>query len=157
MATELWRPRLGLARRGPWAELARMEREMEDLFSRFFGDVASRWQGETRVWAPDIDMIDRKDEVVFRTDLPGLDQKDIEATVQEGTLTIRGQRKEEREEKDEDYYVAERWAGSFSRTVPLPAGVDADRVKATFKNGVLEVHLPKSAQAQEKKIEIKAA
>ncbi len=157
MALELWRPRLGLARRGPWAELARMEREMEDLFSRFFGDVAARWRGDTRVWSPEIDLIDRKDEIVLRADLPGLEQKDIEVTVQEGTLTIRGARKEEREEKDEDYYFAERWAGSFARTVALPAGIDADKVRATFKNGVLEVHLPKTAKAQEKKIEVKAA
>jgi HSP20 family protein len=134
-----------------------MEREMEDLFGRFFGDFAARWRGEGRVWSPDIDMIDRKDEIVLRADLPGLEQKDIEVTVQEGTLTIRGARQEERAEKEEDYYVAERWAGSFARTITLPAGIDADRIKATFKNGVLEVHLPKTAKAQEKKIEVKAA
>jgi HSP20 family protein len=157
MALELWRPRWGLARRGPWADFARMEREMEDLFQRFFGDAGTRWRGEARVWAPEVDMVDRQDEIVIRADLPGLEQKDLEVSVQEGVLTIRGERKEEREEKQEDYYCAERRAGSFARTLTLPAGVEAEKVRATFKNGVLEVHLPKTPKAQEKKIEIKAA
>jgi HSP20 family protein len=72
-------------------------------------------------------------------------------------LTIRGNRQEEREAKDEDYYCCERWAGSFSRTMALPSGVDQDKIKATFKNGVLEVHVPKSPQAVGKSIEIQAA
>jgi HSP20 family molecular chaperone IbpA len=72
------------------------------------------------------------------------------------SLTIRGERKEETEEKKEDYYYSERRYGLFARTLPLPAGVEADKVKATFKNGVLEVHLPKSKEAKGKKIEVKA-
>jgi len=77
--------------------------------------------------------------------------------VQDGNLVIHGERKEETEEKKEDYYYSERTYGVFARTLPLPTGVDADKVKATFKNGVLEVHLPKAKEAKGRRIEIKAA
>jgi HSP20 family protein len=152
MALELWRPKL--MARSPFRELARLEREMDDMFSRF---PAWPWGERERGWAPAVDMIDHKDEFVLRADLPGLDDKDIEVTVEDGTVTIRGERKEETEEKKEDYYYSERSYGVFARTLPLPAGVEPDKVRATFKKGVLEVHLPKAKEAKGKKIEIKAA
>jgi HSP20 family protein len=151
MALELWRPRLT---RGPFRELARLEREMEDMFGRL---PAWPWGERERGWAPAVDMVDHKEEFVLRADLPGLDEKDIEVTVEDGTVTIRGERKEETEEKKEDYYFSERTYGVFARTLPLPAGVEADKVRATFKKGVLEVHLPKAKETKGKKIEIKAA
>ena len=147
MALELWRPRM---LRGPFRELARMEREMEDLFGR----VEWPWRAE-RGWAPAIDMVDAEEEIVLRADLPGMDEKSIDVSVQDGTVTISGERKEEKEEKKEDFYYAERSYGAFSRTVMLPVGVDADRVKATFKKGVLEVHLPKAKEAKGRKVDIK--
>jgi len=150
MALERWRPRWGLAR-GTFQEL---ERDMEDVFSRFFRPWP-RLAGEMRGWAPAVDMVDRKDEIVLRADLPGLDQKDVEMTVEDGTMTIRGERKEDKEAKDDDYYACERWTGAFSRSVALPPGIDAERVRATFRNGVLEVHFPKTKEAKAKKIEIK--
>jgi HSP20 family protein len=137
----------------PLREFARMEREMADLFGRFF----PTWTDREQAWAPAVDMIDLKDEILLRADLPGLDEKDIDVTVQDGTLTIRGERKEEKEEKKEDYYYCERSRGAFVRSLPLPVGVEADKVAATFKKGVLEVHLPKAKEAKGKKIEIKAA
>jgi HSP20 family protein len=152
MALQLWRPRL--MARAPFRELARLEREMEDMFGRL---PAWPWGEPERGWAPAVDLIDHKDELVLRADLPGLEEKDIEVTVQDGSLVIRGERKEEKEEKKEDYYCSERTYGMFARTLPLPTGVDADRVKATFKNGVLEVHLPKAAEAKGRRIEVKAA
>ena len=152
MALELWRPRL--MGWGPMREIARLEREMEDMFGRLpqwpFGD-------RERGWAPAVDMIDQKDEIVLRADLPGIDEKDIEVTVQDGTLTVRGERKEEKEEKKENYYYSERTYGAFTRTLMLPTGVDPDKVKATFSKGVLEVHLPKAKEAKGKKVEVKAA
>jgi HSP20 family protein len=78
-------------------------------------------------------------------------------TLDQGTLTIRGERKEEQETKDGGVYCCERWAGAFTRTMALPAGVDPEKIQASFKNGVLEVRLPKTAEAKGKKIEIKAA
>lgn len=100
-------------------------------------------------------MLDKKDEVVLHVDLPGLEHKDIDVTVEEGMLTIRGNRKEEKEAKEEDYYCCERWAGSFERSLSLPPGVDTGKVRANFKNGVLEVRLPKVEKAKGKKVEIK--
>jgi HSP20 family protein len=125
---------------------------MEDMFGRFLPS----WTEKERGWAPTVDMIDQKDEIVVKADLPGLEEKDIEVTVQDGTLMIRGERKEEKEEKKEDYYFAERSYGAFLRSLPLPTGVEAERVKASFRKGVLEIHLPKAKEAKGKKIEIKA-
>lgn len=149
MAIELWRPRL---MRSPFRDLARMEREMQDAFGQFF----PAWTEQGRGWAPSVDMVEEKDEIVVKADLPGIDEKDIDITVQDGTLTIRGERKAEKEEKKEGYYYAERSYGAFVRSLPLPTGVEAERVKATFKKGVLEIHLPKAKEAKGKKIEIKA-
>ncbi len=143
-------------RGGLWRELARMEQEMEDLASQVYrGWPVWPWPQEIGGWVPPVDVIDRENEVLLRADLPGVDQKDIEVTAEEGRLTIRGERKEEKEVKGESYYRAERWAGKFSRSVVLPPGVDAAKIKATFKNGVLEVQLPKTKEAKETKIEIK--
>ena len=157
MAIERWRPGRAL-RRGPFRELSRMEREMASLFDRW----SRGWpwllgESETLGWAPAVDVVDRKDEVVLRADLPGLTDKDVELTVQEGFLTIRGERKEEKEEKEVNYYCCERSYGSFSRSLALPAGVNSEQISASFKNGVLEVHLPKTKETAGKKIEVKAA
>jgi HSP20 family protein len=143
--------------RGPFRELARMEQDMEELFQRFLPGLTWATDRE-RGWMPAVDMMERKDEIVLRADLPGMEQKDIEVTVQDGTLTIRGERREEKEEKKEgEYFWSERTLGAFVRTLPLPANVDADKVTAAFKNGVLDVHLPKTRESKGKKIEIKAA
>ncbi len=155
MAIEQWRPH-GETMRGPFRELSRMQREMEGLFGRFFRDWGWPWD-MGRTAAPAVDMIEEKNEVVLRADLPGLEQKDIEVTVDRGMLTIRGERKEEKEAKEGDVYCCERWAGTFMRTMALPAGVDTEKIAASFKNGVLEIRLPKTAEAQGKKIEVKAA
>jgi len=142
--------------RSSFQELGRMEREMEDMFGRFFRGWPWR-AAEEGGWAPAVDMMEREDEIVLQTDLPGLEQKDVEVTVRDGMITIQGERKEEREEKEKGYYYTERSFGAFTRTLPLPSGIEADKVKATFKNGVLEVHLPRAKEAKGKKIEIKAA
>jgi len=156
MAQEQWRPGWGLMRGGPWRKMARSEQEMEELLGRFFREWPWPWKaGEARGWAPPVDMLDRKDEVILRADLPGLEQKDIEVAVEEGILTIRGERREEKEAKEEDYYCCERWAGAFFRSLNLPPGVDPGQIKATFKNGVLEVRLPKTKEAKGKKIQIR--
>jgi HSP20 family protein len=155
MALELWRPKRGLARRSPARDLVR---EMEDVFDRFFRDWTLPWgAGESRGWAPPVDMVDRRNEILVRVDVPGLGEKDVQVSVDNGVLTISGEREEERETKDDDYYCSERWSGSFSRSLTLPAGVDADGIKATLKHGVLEVRLPKTKEAIGRRIEVKAA
>lgn len=156
MALDIWRPRSGL-RRGFFPELSRTDRDMEDIFNRFFRGLPSA-EAEGLGWSPAIDVVDRKDELLLRADLPGLTEKDIDVTVKDGALTLRGQRKEEKETKEgEEYYCCERWSGSFSRTLTLPPGINSEKVSASFKNGVLEIHIPKAKEAEGKKIEIKAA
>lgn len=152
MALELWRPKL--MARTPFRELARLEREMEDMFGRM---PAWPWADGERGWAPPMDMVDHKDEIVLRADLPGLTEKDVDVTVQDNMLTVKGERKAETEETKDDYYYSERTYGAFTRSLTLPTGVDADKVKATFKNGVLEVRLPKAPEAKGRKIDVKAA
>jgi len=91
--------------------------------------------------------------------LPGMDEKNIEVKVADGTLTIKGEKQEEKEEKKKDYYLRERSFGSFERSFAIPEGVDVDKIEASFKKGVLTLTLPKKPEAQKpaKKIDIKAA
>jgi HSP20 family protein len=88
-------------------------------------------------------------------EIPGMDAKDIDISLNEGTLTIKGQKKQEREEKEETYHLIERRFGTFTRSIPLAKGVDSNKVRASYKNGVLRVTLPKSEEAKKKEIKIK--
>jgi HSP20 family protein len=156
MALEVLRPKRAVAMR-PWEPFARLEREMEEMLTPFSRWWPFGWPIEReRGWMPALDLVERKDELVLRADLPGFEEKDLDVSISEGVLTIRGERKEERQEKEGQYYYAERSFGSFVRSVALPGGVDADNVKATFKNGVLEVHLPRTKEAKAKKVAIEA-
>jgi HSP20 family protein len=130
---------------------------MEELFDTFLQDMPAMAgvDMEGRTWAPAVDVIDRKDELVVRADLPGLEQKDVEVEVQDGTLLLRGRRTEERDEKEENYQYSERWTGTFDRSIALPTGVDTEHVNATFKSGVLEVHIPKTGEYKPRRVEIR--
>jgi HSP20 family protein len=109
--------------------------------------------------APAVDVAEKDKEYEITAELPGLDEKNIEVKLANGTLTIKGEKKEEKEEKQKDYYVSERSYGSFMRSFQLPEGVDEGKIEASFAKGVLTVKLPKSAEARknEKTISIKAA
>ena len=109
--------------------------------------------------APATDMVVNDMEFEISAELPGMDDKDIEIKLSNNTLSIKGEKNEEKEEREKDYYLSERRYGSFHRIFQLPEGVDADKIEATFSKGVLKLKLPKTAQAQKtnKKIAIKAA
>jgi HSP20 family protein len=121
-------------------------------------DVQPFWRGEIG-WgkAPAVDIVDRGDAFELTAELPGMDESTIDVKFSDGTLTIKGEKRGEREEKKKDFYLSERRYGSFQRSFAVPAGVDADRIEANFKNGVLTVTLPKTPQAQksEKRIPVK--
>jgi HSP20 family protein len=108
---------------------------------------------------PAVDIVEKDRLYEITAELPGLDAKNLEVTLRNGNVILKGEKQEEKEEKSKDYYVKERQYGSFERSFALPDGVDASKVEATFKNGILSVTLPKTAEAQkpEKKVEIKAA
>jgi HSP20 family protein len=116
------------------------------------------WRGELS-WskAPAVDIVDKNNALEVTAELPGMDVNDIEVKFADGMLTIRGEKTEAREENKKDHYLSERRYGSFSRSFRIPSVVDADRIEANFKNGVLTVTLPKSPEAQtsEKKIAIR--
>jgi len=109
--------------------------------------------------APAVDVADKDKEIQVTAELPGMDEKDIEVTLSGDMLTIKGEKKEEREEKERNYYFSERRFGSFQRSFRLPEGVNPDKVEARFDKGVLTVTLPKTAEAakRQRKIAIKAA
>jgi HSP20 family protein len=138
----------------PFGELTTFRREMDRLFERFLGGFPSldiSAVGEM----PRLDLAETKDNVTVKAELPGLEAKDLEISISGQTLTIKGEKKQEKEEKDEHRHLIERSYGAFSRTVALPAPVASDKIKATFKNGVLTITLPKTEDAKRKSIPIK--
>lgn len=129
-------------------------------FRRASVDIEPFWSGEI-TWGkmPAVDFVQSEKSYVVTAELPGLSETDVDVKYIDGFLTIRGEKKQHQDEPKKDCYLAERRYGSFQRTFRVPGGVDADRIEATFKNGVLTVTLPKTAQAvrNERTIEIKAA
>ena len=153
---------------GAWDPLSSLRREFDRLFDDF-GAISSHrrsgmlspepfWRGETGLaQAPAVDIVEHDKSYQVTAELPGMEEKDIDVKFADGVLTIKGEKKEESEEKQKDYYRSERRFGAFQRSFGVPDGVEPDKIEATVKNGVLTVILPKSDEAQkhEKKIEIK--
>lgn len=126
--------------------------EMEDLMRRFFGDEDNA--PVVKSWAPRVDVEETDNEILVKADLPGVDPKNVEISIENGVLTVRGERKEEKEEKKKNYHRIERITGSFFRAVPLPSAADAEKVSASSTNGVVTVTIPKKAEAMPKKITV---
>jgi HSP20 family protein len=155
-----------------WRPFEALHREIDRLFNDFGGglwrspfrrsvfDLEPFWRRELS-WetAPAMDIAETEKAYEITAELPGMSESDVEVVASDGGLTIKGEKKEEKEEKKKDYYLSERRYGSFERRMQIPEGVDADKIEATFKKGVLTVTLPKTTQAQkpEKKISVKAA
>jgi HSP20 family protein len=140
--SELWDPFTGLS-------------EIQDEMNRLFDTSLRRRSGLPTLFAPAIDVIEEKDHLEVRADLPGLGKDDVSVSLQENVLTIKGEKKQEIERKEANYYLTERSHGTFSRVLELPTAVDAKRIEARFKDGVLIVSLPKSEEAKPKQIEVK--
>lgn len=148
---------------GPFEEMERMmERMFEgNLFSRGWMSPL-RW--ERPLWRettapfegriPNVDVIDREDEVLVRVELPGVEKKDLQVSMSDSTVTIKASTKHEEKEEKGDYYRCEISQGSFARTVPLPAEVDGSKSKAKFKDGVLELTLPKIEKSKRRSISV---
>ena len=107
------------------------------------------------VWLPSVDVSETKNDIVVKAELPEMDPKDIDITLSDAHLMIKGQKKHEKEEKDEDYHFVERSYGSFVRAVHLPKQVKNEKISASYKNGVLTIVLPKSEEAKTKEVKIK--
>lgn len=124
----------------------------DDLFNRFFGDFAGETAGG---WVPALDVAEGEDAVTVKAELPGVQPDDIDLTVEGNSLILSGEKKETREENEGAYHHVERRYGRFRRTVPLPAGVDAEKIEATHHDGVLTITLPKSEAAKPRRISVK--
>jgi HSP20 family protein len=147
------------ARREEYNPFALLRREMNSLFENFSrGFEMEPFMGSLGTFSPSVDVKESEKEIKVSVELPGMNDKDIEVSLSRDSLTIKGEKKEEKEDKGKDYYSMERSYGSFSRTVPLPAEVDTEKVKAEFKKGVLAVTLPKTPRAikETKKIPVKS-
>ena len=149
MAIVRWTPRNDLW--DPFSSLADIQEEMNRLFDTSMRRGARTSDGQ---WFAPCDIYEEKDKLVVRMDLPGLRKEEVKVTLQEGILTIRGERKLEAP-KDATFYTQERVSGTFTRTIQLPVGVDAGKIDANFRDGVLQVTLPKSEAAKPKQIEVK--
>ncbi len=127
----------------------------DDWFRPFFAPLATTELASTSMWAPPVNIKETNDAFEIEMELPGVKKGDIDITVENNVLTISGEKKEEKEVKDGNYLRAERFYGSFSRSFTLPQQVKADEISATYKDGVLNVILPKVEESRPKKIKIK--
>jgi len=146
MSIVRWAPR----EKGVFHDLVNMQGEMNRLFRHFWDDEPANSN-----WSPSVDIAEGKDIYTVKVELPGIDKKDVKVTVQDNVLMIQGEKKQEIESKDENYHRVERSFGSFARSFRLPSLVKADKIDATYKDGVLTITLPKSEEAKAKEIEVK--
>ena len=132
--------------------LSSLRTEMDRLFEDFFGTLLPEKVGMN---IPAVDIAEKEDEIEVHAELPGVKPEEVSVSADEDTLTIRGEKKLEREKKDTSWHMMERSYGSFTRVLSLPAPVDASGAKASYKDGVLTITLPKRPEAQARKVEIK--
>jgi HSP20 family protein len=140
----------------PWRGTGGLRGEMERVFDRF---LEPRWEELEAIdaWAPKVDFSETKDGFMVKAEIPGVEQKDVSVSLENQMLTIKGEKHKEKEEKDEKHHRVERSWGAFLRTIALPAGVDTEKVNATFKDGVLMIKLPKTPEAKGTTIPVKSA
>ena len=152
MAMDRWGP-FGLSTTERWEpyRVSNIQGEMNRLFDDFFGR-----QGDAtgRSWAPPVDMYATKDDLVLTLELAGVSEKDVSVSITGDVLTVKGERRFENQVKEQDLLHVERTYGKFERLVQLPMAVQADHVKATYRDGVLEIRLPKAEQLKPKEVKI---
>lgn len=155
---ERWKPQTGtLTWWDPFSDLLDMRTEMDRLFGSFLGGTPASMAVAEGLWAPAVDIHETKDGFLVKAELPGMKQEDIQITIVDNTLTLKGERRRESEVKDGGYTRIERAYGTFQRALALPSVVDASKVKAKYKDGVLEIELPKKEEAKPKEIKVQVS
>jgi len=152
----------------PWREFSQIEREMRRFFDEFWGGRERVWgrlpspkraeapaEREELVGTPPVDLIDKEDSLILKSEIPGVRKENIKVSVTDDEITLSGKVERKKEEKEKDYYYCERAYNAWKRTIPLPVRVQSDKTKAKYENGVLEITLPKTAKAKAKKKELK--
>jgi HSP20 family protein len=137
-------------------QLSNLRNEIERLFEAPFAELA-RTSSLLSGWTPALDVYEDKDHIVVTAELPGMRKEDIDVTLHDGSLSISGERKSEKEFKEAEVYRAERFVGRFQRTIALPVPVATDKIKAQYQDGVLTITLPKAEEAKPKQISIQAS
>ena len=147
---------MALSRWDPFRDLLQVQDELNRLFGRTYGGRAGD-SVSAGGWAPSIDIHETPDAFVIDADLPGVRHEDVEISVEDGTLTLRGERSTSSEISDESYHRVERRYGAFFRSIALPSAIKDDAIEASYDNGVLTITVPKAEQAKPRRIEVKAA
>ena len=143
-----------LVRWEPFRELAALQNEMGRWMNQVAGGTTPGGNGQSSSWLPAVDVWETEKEIVLSFDLPGIPEDQISVELDDNVLTVSGQRERSQEETGERFYRYERRFGTFSRTVTLPAGVNEEQVKADYKDGVLEIHVPKPEEQKPKRIQV---
>jgi len=145
---------MALIRWSPFRDLVSIQDEMNRLFNDYFSKPLSEGKEGTILWNPTVDISETKDDVVVSAEFPGMKKEDIKISLQDNVLTLMGEKKQDKEEKNKNYHRIERSYGVFQRSFVLPATVQSDKVNANYKDGVLSITLPKAEEAKPKEIEI---
>jgi len=145
---------MAIVRWEPFRDLVATQDRFNRLFNEAFSHAFGEEQPGARTWSPAVDIYETEHNLVLKAELPGIDPKDVEARVEDGTLYLKGERKFEKEVKEQNLHRAERSYGSFVRSFALPSSVDADKVSAEYKDGILTLTMPKKEEAKPKTIKI---
>lgn len=138
------------------SDILGMQKEMNKMFNRFFrGGTLDEGDLTPSAWVPAVDLIENDDSYIAKVELPGVSKDDVKITLQDNSLTIRGEKKEEKETTESNYHRLERSYGSFQRSLALPGSVRSDKVAAEYKEGILTITLPKAEESKRKQIDIK--
>jgi HSP20 family protein len=144
-----------LVRWDPFREIGSLQDDMQRLMRSLVGGEANGQS--SRTWVPAVDVWETENELVYAFDLPGIEKEKVSVEIDDNVLTVSGERERTQEVKQDRFYRFERRYGSFQRAVGLPQGVNEDQIRADFKDGVLEVHVPKPEEAKPRRIEIAGA
>ena len=146
---------MAIVRWDPWRDLL----SMHDRVNRMLADAPARWGSDEDfgAWAPPVDIFEKGDSLVIRAEMPGVDRNDIDVRIENGVLMLKGERKHEEDVQERNAYRMERSYGSFTRSFGLPTTVDASKISAHLKDGVLELMLPKAEEAKPKRVTIQTA
>jgi HSP20 family protein len=145
---------MAIVRWEPFRDLLATQKEFDRLFREAFTPGFGEGELSTRTWAPPVDIFENENNIVLKAELPGVEPKDVEVRVEDNTLYLKGERKFEKETKEENYHRIERSYGSFARSFSLPNSIDAEKVGADYKDGLLTLTLPKREEAKPKTIKI---
>ena len=158
MFLERWKPRVqSVSQWDPFAEMADLHRQMDHIFGEFFGRTPLPMAATEAIWSPLVDIHETKESLLLQVELPGAKQEEIQVSIEGDVLTLKGERNLEADVREDQYHRIERSYGRFERSILLPSVVDSSRVKATYRDGVLEIQLPKKEEARPKEIKVEVA